>query len=235
MKTMKKNLLSLMVLLSAVLLLPGAVHAKTKTESLNTSVKAFVKAAKEMDEKQLSKYVKNWDEYSLESAKKIMPKFYRVVKKNASKVTYKVVSKKVKGNTATVVLQVKYPKYTKAINRMVKALKKYYEKKYGSADMNMDVPNDLSEAEIQKLVNEMMSEMDAVCAKAVKDCPKSGMATKKIKVIFVKSGSRWVVKEMPKSLANALFCDLIASSEKADTMTLLMDSSASKDRVYTQE
>ena len=46
MKTMKKILMSLLLVLSAVMFLPGAVQAKTKTESLSTSVKAFIKAAK---------------------------------------------------------------------------------------------------------------------------------------------------------------------------------------------
>ena len=60
MKTMKKILMSLLLVLSAVMFLPGAVQAKTKTESLSTSVKAFIKAAKKMDEKQLDKYVRDW-------------------------------------------------------------------------------------------------------------------------------------------------------------------------------
>ena len=41
MKTMKKILMSLLLVLSAVMFLPGAVQAKTKTESLSTSVKAL--------------------------------------------------------------------------------------------------------------------------------------------------------------------------------------------------
>lgn len=221
MKSMKKIMLSLLAVLSAVLLLPGAAQAKTKTESLGTSVKTFVKAAKKMDEKQLKKYVKNWEEYSVADIKDVMPKTYRAVKKNASKVTYKVVSKKTKGNTATVVLQVKYPKYTKAINRMIEAMKKYYEKKYGSANANMEVPGDLTDAEIDKLVNEVLNEMDTVCAKAIKNCPKSGMASKNIKVTFVKDGGRWVMKKMPKSLANAMYCDLVRSAEKADPISVM--------------
>ncbi len=223
MKTMKKILMSLLLALSAVMFLPGAVQAKTKTESLSTSVKAFIKAAKKMDEKQLDKYVRDWEDYSSEDVKYALPKTYRVIKKNASKVTYKVVSKKKKGNTATVVLQVKYPKYTKAIGRMVKALEKYYEKKYGFTDagMGMPMPNDLSQKEIEKMVSEMLDEMDTLCAGQIKKCPKSGTASKKITVTFVKSGSRWVMKKMPKALANAMYCDLIRSAEKAEPIPVV--------------
>lgn len=215
MKTMKKILLSLLVVLSAVLFLPGAAQAKTKTESLGTSVKTFVKAAKKMDEKQLKKYVKNWAKYSVADIKDVMPKTYRAVKENASKVTYKVVSKEKKGDTATVVLQVRYPKYTKLVKRMIEAMNKYYEEKYGSANADMNVPDDLSGEEIKKLVKEMFGEIDSICAKQIKNCPKSGTASKKITVTFVKDGGRWVMKKMPESLVNAMFCDLVRSAKKA--------------------
>ena len=204
-----------MVLALTVLFLPGAVQAEAKAESLNSSVKKFIRAARKLDEKQLNKYVKDWEEYSLAEMKEMMPKTYRVIKKNASKVSYKVVSKKKKGNTATVILRVKYPRYTKAMSRVVKALEDYFDKKYGSSNTSMEVPSDLSQKEIEKLLEEMLEEMDTLYAREIRKGPKSGTADKKIKVTFAKSGSRWVIKKMPKALANAMFCDLINSAEKA--------------------
>lgn len=183
----------------------NAASKKIKKETLNTSVKNFMKQAKAFNLKGIRSRVADFGEYELvyttQSSGDAMYKYY---KKCAKKMTYKVLSKQKKDkNTYVVKLRVRYVNSRQFTEKLVEKM----SNDMLSGKLEIEKMLEMSEKELLKYANSLVRYAD----KSVK---KTKYRTQTIKITFVRKGNKWKVKKMTRSLDNVLEANVPASLEK---------------------
>ena len=106
---MKKIHALVMSLIMLFIVLAPAQNVEAAGKSLKVSEKAFFKEMKEFDYKGMNRYVKDWGEGGqLVSAFYMVPSGKKYFAKCASKMSYRIISTKKKGNKADVKVKFRY-------------------------------------------------------------------------------------------------------------------------------
>lgn len=203
---MKKKfcyLFSLMLLFTLFLSGPVRhVEAASKQESLNTSVKTFMKHSKNFNLKGIRSYVNSFGIYKMTYSSIDMDnnEMYRYLKKCNKKMTYKVVSKKQNKKTATVKLKIKYVNSYQFTEKLTENM--VNDILSGTID-----PETMTEEEMLQYVNKLVK-------KAQASVTKTKYRTQTITLKFIKKGKKWKVKKMTKALDNILEANIPYSLEK---------------------
>ena len=145
---MKKIHALVMSLIMLFIVLAPAQNVEAAGKSLKVSEKAFFKEMKEFDYKGMNRYVKDWGEGGqLVSAFYMVPSGKKYFAKCASKMSYRIISTKKKGNKADVKVKFRYVNCEDfTFNFCMNAF-------YYMADGKLDNLSSMSEKQLIKLVN----------------------------------------------------------------------------------
>ena len=145
---MKKIHALVMSLIMLFIVLAPAQNVEAAGKSLKVSEKAFFKEMKEFDYKGMNRYVKDWGEGGqLVSAFYMVPSGKKYFAKCASKMSYRIISTKKKGNKADVKVKFRYVNCEDfTFNFCMNAF-------YYMADGKLDNLSSMSEKQVIKLVN----------------------------------------------------------------------------------
>ena len=145
---MKKIHALVMSLIMLFTVLAPAQNVEAAGKSLKVSEKAFFKEMKEFDYKGMNRYVKDWGEGGqFVSAFYMVPSGKKYFAKCASKMSYRIISTKKKGNKADVKVKFRYVNCEDfTFNFCMNAF-------YYMADGKLDNLSSMSEKQVIKLVN----------------------------------------------------------------------------------
>ena len=146
---MKKINALVMSLIMLFTVLAPAQNVEAAGKSLKVSEKAFFKEMKEFDYKGMNRYVKDWGEGGqFVSVFYMVPSGKKYFAKCASKMSYRIISTKKKGNKADVKVKFRYVNCEDfTFNFCMNAF-------YYMADGKLDNLSSMSEKQVIKLVNE---------------------------------------------------------------------------------
>lgn len=204
---MKKKLYYLFVfILFLSLLFPTSishVEAAQKQESLNTSIKKIMKYSKDFNLKGIQSYTVSFGKYkSTYYMKTKNNELYNYFKKCNKKMTYKIVSKKQRKNTATIKLKIRYVDSYEFTENF------YYRLFIDSISGRVDLDN-MSEAQSDKYANSVVRTSAAGVAK-------TKYRTQTISLELIKKDKKWKIKKMTKAFDNILQANFPYSSEKIE-------------------
>jgi hypothetical protein len=181
------------------------VNAATKSESINASVKNFMKQAQKLRIKGIRSRIVDLGDYDVVyDSSNQSSEMYNYYKKCAKKMTYKVVSKKKKNkNTYEVKLRITYVNSYQFTENLVTEI----TNDMLSGKIDLDKLMEMSDKEILQYTNSLIRTADQ-SAKTTK------YRKQTIKLKFIKKGNKWKVKKMTKALDNVLEANVPASFEK---------------------
>ena len=191
----KKLVATVLVLLLCIGFVQDANAAKG--ESLDASIKNFMKYVKKVDYSGIDKYVKSWYDNNILSDISQMPQLESQIKKANKKMTYKVVSKKVKGKKATVKIKIKY------LDQSEFALSMLAEEMVDIVWTGTDTST-MNEEEYYKYV-------DGLAEHAQEESYKDTYKTKTLTLTFVKDKNNWKLKKMTEKIENILVDNFLKS------------------------
>lgn len=200
------------MLFFTMILFSSDVSAK-KQQSLNTSVKNFMKYARAFHLKGIRSSVDSFGNYGLLYYTDVDNKdeMYKYYKKCARKMTYKILSKKQGKKTAVVKVKVRYVNSYRFTQSMVDKLSD--DLIYGKIDTD-DLLN-MNEKKMTPYINNLVKY-------SAKRSGKIKYRTQTIKLTFVKKEGKWKIKKMTKALDNVLQANIPVSLEKiVKDLTLL--------------
>lgn len=178
------------------------VAAAQKQESLNTSVKRFMRYSKDFNLKGIRSYVVSFGKYK--DTYYVTTKnneFYNYFKKCNKRMTYRVLSKKQKKNAATVKLKIKYIDSYEFTENL-------YYRILIDALSGTDVDK-MTDAQLAKYINSVVRTSAAGVAKRK-------YRTQTITLNFVKKDKKWKIKKMTKALDNILQANYPDSCKKVE-------------------
>lgn len=205
MKRFHALFLSLMMLF--VVLAP-AQNVEAAGKSLKASEKAFFKEMKEFDYKGMKRYVKDWGENG-----QIVPAFYMVPNGRkyfadcASKMSYRIISTKKKGNKADVKVKFRY------INCEDFTLNFCMNSFYYMADGKLEKLSSMNDKQVIKLVNQIMGE-------SRKNTKMNRFKTKTVTIRFVKTKKCWKVQKVSDKLADVMLANFASNLQKLATLSI---------------
>ena len=193
---MKKIHALVMSLIMLFTVLAPAQNVEAAGKSLKVSEKAFFKEMKEFDYKGMNRYVKDWGEGGqLVSAFYMVPSGKKYFAKCASKMSYRIISTKKKGNKADV--KVKF---------------RYVNCDY-MADGKLDNLSSMSEKQLIKLVN-------GIIDKSQKDTKFNRFKTKTVTIRFVKAKNCWKVQKVSDKLADVMMANFASNLQNLATFSI---------------
>lgn len=190
---MKKKILSMLLVLVMIFALPVTSNAASSKTAVNKAVKSFFTYMKKTDLPKMNRYIySNSSKFGTTAIlKQETPNVYKYVKKYNKKISYKVLSTKVKGKKATVKVKVKYVNADSIFLAFSDVIQLDY---YNGVDISAE------------------NYVDTGWAKAVKQAEKSGklkMQTRTFTLPMVKKNGRWQFKELSLEFKNIAMADYL--------------------------
>jgi len=172
------------------------------------AAKAFFKEMKEFDYKGMNRYVKDWGEGGqLVSAFYMVPSGKKYFAKCASKMSYRIISTKKKGNKADVKVKFRYVNCEDfTFNFCMNAF-------YYMADGKLDNLSSMSEKQVIKLVN-------GIIDKSQKDTKFNRFKTKTVTIRFVKAKNCWKVQKVSDKLADVMMANFASNLQNLATFSI---------------
>lgn len=205
---MKKIHALMMSLIMLFVVLAPVQNVEAAGKSLKASEKAFFKEMKEFDYKGMNRYVKDWGEGG-----QLVPAFYMVPSgrkyfaKCASKMSYRIISTKKKGNKADVKVKFRYVNCEDfTFNFCMNAF-------YYMADGKLDDLSSLSEKQVIKLVN-------GIIDKSQKGTKLNHFKTKTVTIRFVKAKNCWKVQKVSDKLADVMMANFASNLQDLATLSI---------------
>ena len=205
---MKKIQALMMSLIMLFVVLAPVQNVEAAGKSLKASEKAFFKEMKEFDYKGMNRYVKDWGEGG-----QLVPAFYMVPSgrkyfaKCASKMSYRIISTKKKGNKADVKVKFRYVNCEDfTFNFCMNAF-------YYMADGKLDDLSSLSEKQVIKLVN-------GIIDKSQKGTKLNHFKTKTVTIRFVKAKNCWKVQKVSDKLADVMMANFASNLQNLATLSI---------------
>lgn len=205
MKRFHAVILSLIMLFAVV---APVQNVEAAGKSLKASEKAFFKEMKEFDYKGMKRYVKDWGDNG-----QIVPAFYMVPNGRkyfaqcASKMSYKIISTKKKGNKADVKVKFRYVNCDDfTLNFCMNAF-------YYMADGKLDGLSSMSDKQVIQLVNKIMGESQ-------KDTKMNHFKTKTVTIRFVKAKKCWKVQKVSDKLADVMLANFASNLQNLATLSI---------------
>lgn len=216
---MKRIYALVMSLIMLFTVLAPVQNVEAAGKSLKASEKAFFKEMKEFDYKGMNRYVKDWGENG-----QLVPAFYAVpngrkyFSKCASKMTYRIISTKKKGNKADVKVKFRYVNCEDfTLNFCVNAF-------YYMADGKLDDLSSMSEKKIMKLVNGIIGDSQ-------KGTKFNRFKTKTITIRFVKAKNCWKVQKVSDKLADVMMANFASNLQSLSNFSI--PAACGEKRVHT--
>ena len=205
---MKKIHALVMSLIMLFIVLAPAQNVEAAGKSLKVSEKAFFKEMKEFDYKGMNRYVKDWGEGGqLVSAFYMVPSGKKYFAKCASKMSYRIISTKQKGNKADVKVKFRYVNCEDfTFNFCMNAF-------YYMADGKLDNLSSMSEKQLIKLVN-------GIIDKSQKDTKFNRFKTKTVTIRFVKAKNCWKVQKVSDKLADVMMANFASNLQNLATFSI---------------
>lgn len=184
--------------MSMVFSFPLVSNAASKETAVNKSIKAYFSAMKELNTKKMNEYIyRKKDRFSSSTQmKKESPNMYKYIKKYNKKISFKVQSTKVKGNTAKVKVMVKYVNSEPVAGMYLWIV---------VADVLNGVDTDAED-----YIDKAWKRAEKA---ALDEIGKLEMKSKTITINMIKDKNRWKIKKMPASLVNIAMADIGDSLE----------------------
>ena len=188
--------------------LAPAQNVEAAGKSLKVSEKAFFKEMKEFDYKGMNRYVKDWGEGGqFVSAFYMVPSGKKYFAKCASKMSYRIISTKKKGNKADVKVKFRYVNCEDfTFNFCMNAF-------YYMADGKLDNLSSMSEKQVIKLVN-------GIIDKSQKDTKFNRFKTKTVTIRFVKAKNCWKVQKVSDKLADVMMANFASNLQNLATFSI---------------
>lgn len=190
---MKKRILSVVLVVIMILTFPVISNAASPKTSVNKTIKSYFEAMKKFDTKKMDNYIyRKKDKYgSASEMKKETPNMYQYIKKYNKKISYKIISTKVKGQNAEVKVKVKYVDSEPVAGMLLLIM---LSDAFSDVDMDSDDYVDKAWKRAEKL--------------ALEEYGKLGTKSKTITINMIKTKGKWKIKKVPASLANVAVADI---------------------------
>ena len=196
---MKKKFLCISIIIALLFsCIPNiSVDAASKKSQVNATTKKLMSSIKKFDASAINKYVNSWGDKSSPSEFNNQPYMKKYFKWSNKKLTYKIISTKVSGDTAKVKVRVKY------INS-----KNFTDYLLSLSILELMGKEDASDEEAEKIV-----EKHSKTAYKTSIKEKRKYKTKTFTIVYGKYDNKWKVKKVSSNLHNAMYANFPYNTE----------------------